>query len=88
MLAVSNTAKRHLYSYLDSANKPATADKCFRIVPTSHDHFLTLELSKPAADDDTYKHDGTTVLAVPKSLQQVCSDRRLQIDDDGKLYFS
>ena len=82
MLAVSNAAKQHLHFYLSSSN---VEEKCFRIVPTSHELFLTLKLAKPEPDDRTYRYDGKTVLALPKSLQRVCSERELNVDDDGKL---
>ena len=88
MLAVSKAAKQYLHSYLNSPEKPEVDGKCFRIVPTSHDLFLTLRLSKPKPDDKTYRYDGRTVLALPKSLQRVCAERRLNIDDDGKLHLS
>lgn len=88
MLSVSKTAKAHLHHHLEKPGKTDARDKCFRIVPTSHDLFLTLKLARPKPDDKTYQHDGKTVLALPKSLQRVCRDRRLHIDDTGKLCLS
>lgn len=88
MLAVSTTAKKHLYKHLESSDKPGVAGKCFRVVPTAHDQFLTLSLAKPAPGDKTYQHAGKTVLALPQSLQRVCSERRLCLDDDGKLFLA
>jgi hypothetical protein len=88
MLAVSDTAKRHLHFFLTSPDKPDSKGKCFRIVPTSHDLFLTLKLASPKPDDTTYTFDGKTVLALPKRLQKVCQDRRLHVDETGKLFLS
>ena len=88
MLSVSDTAKAHLHHFLTRPDKADSKDKCFRIVPTSHDLFLTLKLDRPKPDDKTYRYDGKTVLALPKSLQRVCRDRRLHIDDNGKLALS
>mgnify|MGYP001135876103 CR=1 FL=1 len=85
MLSVSKTAKAHLHHHLKRPHSAASEDKCFRIVPTAHDLFLTIKLARPKPDDKTYRYDGKTVLALPKSLQRVCRHRRLHIDDDGKL---
>lgn len=88
MLAVTESAKRRMHDVLTSSNKPEVKEKCFRVVPTAHDLFLTLKLAKPAPGDQTYRYDGKTVLALPKSLQRVCSERRLHVDDDGKPFLS
>lgn len=88
MLSVSQTAKAYLHDYLEKPDKSVSEDKCFRIVPTSHDLFLTLELARPRPEDKTYRYDGKTVLALPKSLQRVCRERRLHVDDDGELSLS
>ena len=88
MLAVSERAKRHLHSYLTSPKEGDVNGKCFRIVPTSHDLFLTMELARPAPDDKTYRHDGKTVLALPKRLQRLCRERELNVNDEGKLTLS
>ena len=88
MLSVSNTAKAYLHTYLEKPTSANSNDKCFRIVPTSHELFLTLELARPKPEDQTYKYGGKNVLALPKSLQAACQDRRLHLDDDGKLALS
>jgi Fe-S cluster assembly iron-binding protein IscA len=88
MLAVTDTAKRHLHDFLTSSDKPEVKNRCFRVVQTAHELFLTLRLAKPAPGDKTYRYDGKTVLALPKSLQRVCRERRLHVDDDGKLFLS
>lgn len=85
MLSVTDRAKRHLHSHLYSSENGDVKGKCFRIVPTAHDLFLTVEVERPKPEDKTYTHRGKTILALPKKLQRVCSDRKLNISDEGKL---
>jgi hypothetical protein len=84
MLAVSDRAKRQLHTYLTKPENGDVDGKCFRIVPTSHKRFLTMEVAQPKSGDKTYRHAGKTVLALPKRLQKVCRYRKLSIDADGK----
>ena len=87
MLQVSIRARNRLHQSLSSADGADLDDKCFRMVPTAHEHFLTLELDEPRDDDATYDHDGRTILAVPKSLQTKCANKRLQVGEQGELEF-
>ena len=88
MLEVSQPAKNRLHRSLTGAETPKMQDKCFRMVPTAHEHFLTLKIAEPRDDDAIYDHDGRTVLAVPKSLHKKCANKRLDIGHDGRLEFA
>ena len=87
MLEVSKRVKNRLHESLNGSGNPDLDDKCFRMVPTAHEHFLTLKVAEPRDDDDTYDHDGRTVLAVPRDLQQKCANKRLQVGSGGRLEF-
>lgn len=88
MLEVSQDAKKRLHRSLTSTEEKNVKDKCFRIVPTSHELFLTLKLAKPKDADETYEHKGRVILALPESLQQKCASRRLEIGTRGRLEFA
>jgi hypothetical protein len=88
MFVVSESAKRRLHESLVHSDKPGIDRKCFRIERTAHEQFLTLRLVEPAPQDATYAHEGRTVLALPRSLQTVCRDRRLRANDKGRLVLS
>lgn len=87
MLEVTEAAKKQLHKTLGAMRTHEQHDKCFRIVPKD-DKFLTLSLAKPAPSDSTFKHDGQTVLALPKGLQRVVENKSLDIDNSGKLKLS
>lgn len=84
MLSVTNAAMQQLNTTLKSVYGSNKADKCFRIVPMDETS-MTLSLSEPAVTDQTFEFDGNTVLALPKELQSYCEDKRLDVNDDGKL---
>ena len=88
MLELSKRAKNRLHQSLSGASEADLEDKCFRIVPTSHEHFLTLKIDEPREDDATFDHRGRTVLALPKSLQQKCANKRLNVGEQGRLEFA
>jgi hypothetical protein len=48
---------------------------------------LTLKVAKPASSDSTFEHEGTVILALPKSLQPFLDDKRLELDSGGQLMF-
>ena len=86
MLQITDAASAHLHKSL--ASVPMSGDgqgKCFRVVPKDDESQLTLQLAKPAASDTVLEHEGTAVLAVPKSLEQYFIGRQLDVDDQGKL---
>jgi hypothetical protein len=85
MLAVSNAVRKKLHRSLTSQDRPELEGKCFRIVPTEHELFLTLKVAEPAPDDQTFRYDGIPVLALPSYLQRVCSERRLKVNDAGRI---
>lgn len=84
MLSVSNAAMEQLNTSLKTVFGSDKMEKCFRIVPMDESS-MTLSLSEPAATDETFEYDGNTVLALPKELQPFCADKRLDVNDDGKL---
>ena len=88
MLEVSKDAKKRLHQSLSGAENADIEDKCFRIVPTAHELFLTLKLGRPKKADETYEHEGRVVLALPESLQQKCANKRLEIGSRGRLEFA
>lgn len=86
MLELTETAKSKLHKSLITAGRSDRQDTCFRIVPKG-DKSLTLKLAKPAQSDVIYTYCGEKVLALPKALESHFRDKRLDIDDAGKLKF-
>lgn len=84
MLTVSNAAMTQLHNSLKSVSDTDTHGKCFRIIPRGEAQ-LALSFAEPAATDKKFEHDGETVLAVPKELQESCAGKTLDVNDDGKL---
>ena len=87
MLSVSNAAMQHLHQSLTSIANSEAAGKCFRIVPKEN-RYLTLSLAEPAPSDKTFEFEGDTVLALPQELKTFCSDKSLDLDENGKLELS
>jgi len=85
MLNISETARKQLHDSLDGAHRTDVSDKCFRIVPASQEQFLTLRLDKPKPDDTIFEYEGRSVLALPKTLEGICADRRLHVNAEGRL---
>ena len=85
MLKVTDAALQRLLNAVQEAQGPNSGDSaCFRIVPKDGAS-LGLALQSPAPSDLTFEHEGTTVLAVPEGLLQVCAQRTLDVDSDGCL---
>ena len=81
MLTVTDSALQHFYNAIDQSSD---SDACFRMI-TKPDRTLGLILDNPAAEDKTYEHEGTTVLALPEGLAKTLSERTLDVDDGGQL---
>lgn len=84
MLSVTHAAMQQLNTSLKSVYGSDSAEKCFRIIPMDETS-MTLSLSEPAATDQTFEYEGNTVLALPKELHIYCDNKRLDVNDDGKL---
>lgn len=81
MLSVSTPALQQLHSSLMASTD---ADKCFRLMPKDAAN-LTLKYMELQEDDRTFEFDGRTVLAVPKELETFCTDKVLDVNDEGRL---
>lgn len=84
MLELTETAKSQLHKSLAATPIPERDGKCFRIVPKDDRH-MTMMLANPAPGDTTFRHKGAVVLALPKALRPFFKDKRLDIDQSGKL---
>jgi hypothetical protein len=87
MLQVTQTAKKKLHASLARSETVNDEGKCFRIVPKD-EKTLTLKIAAPKSSDSTFSHEGQVILALPEALQPLFEDRRLDIDDGGKLTVS
>ena len=85
MLMVTDAALGHLEKALSSSNQFQDAE-CFRMVVTDDDT-IGLKIQTPEAGDQTFESNGTTVLALPKSLASVLAERALDLSDEGQLVF-
>jgi hypothetical protein len=84
MFELTEAAGQQLHKSLTKNRVPAREGKCFRVIPRD-DKFLTLKLARPAPSDETYEHDGVTVLALPKALRPYFKNKSLDIDQSGDL---
>ena len=69
---------------LDAVSQEDTEGKCFRITPRNGDT-LGLSYSEPVENDTTFTFNGRVVLALPKGLEDFCSGKKLDVNEDGKL---
>lgn len=84
MLSVTDPALQQLHDSLVAISDENSSEKCFRIMPKD-DRNLTLEYSVPADSDMTFDFNERTVLAVPKELEDICSNKNLDVNQEGKL---
>lgn len=84
MLSVTNSALKQLHQSLQSVSDTDEESKCFRIMPKDNTS-LTLNYSEPAANDTTFEFEGKVVLAVPKELEEFCTDKSLDVNSEGRL---
>ena len=87
MLSVTDSALQQLHDSLATRSKGNNSEKCFRIMPKD-DRNLTLEYSIPADRDTTFDFKDRTVLAVPKDIEDIFSNKNLDVNDDGQLEIS
>lgn len=84
MLTVSNAALEKFGSTIAEMSNGSDEDKCLRMV-RSEEAGLALTLEPPQVEDQTYEHNGRTVLAVPSEFAEFCDDKQLDLDGDGNL---
>ena len=84
MLSITNAALQQLHDSLAAVSDGDDSEKCFRIIPKDESN-LALNYSSPATGDTTFKFNDRTVLAIPRELEDFCSGKSLDVNDDGKL---
>lgn len=87
MLTVTEPVLQQLDKAISKAGDTEEESKCVRLV-RGEQAGLALKLQAPEADDTTYEYDGRTVLAVPENCAEICADKTLDINPDGKLVLS
>lgn len=87
MLTVTEPVLEQLDKAISKAGDSESDDKCVRLV-RGEQAGLALKLQTPEQDDTTYEYEGRTVLAVPESCAEICADKTLDINPDGKLVLS
>ena len=87
MLTVTEPVLEQLDKAISKASDREKEGKCVRLVK-GDEAGLALKLQTPEEDDTTYEFEGRTVLAVPEDCQEVCADKTLDINQDGKLILS
>jgi Fe-S cluster assembly iron-binding protein IscA len=85
MLEVTNAALEHLRSALSQSHSIDETDECFRLVV--QDDKIGLAVQSPESGDHTFETDGATVLAMPKAVSELLSERVLDLGDEGQLLF-
>lgn len=84
MLTVTEPVLKQLDKAIAKADGPEADSKCVRLV-RGEQAGLALKLQTPKDDDTTYEYAGRTVLAVPESCADICADKTLDINEDGRL---
>lgn len=87
MLTVTEPVLEQLDKAISKADDTEKENKCVRLVK-GEEEGLALKLQAPEEDDTTYEYEGRTVLAVPENTAQICADKTLDINQDGKLVLS
>ena len=82
MLTVTADALKQLKSAL--IHSAAMQETCFRFTRRDQSS-LGLIIQEPEATDRTFDCDGETVLAMPEPLQDLLTEKILDVDDDGQL---
>lgn len=85
MLEVTNAALTHLRHALSQSQSIDETDECFRLVV--QDDKIGLAVQAPESGDQTFEADGSTVLAMPKAVSELLSERVLDLGDEGQLLF-
>lgn len=86
MLEVTDAALGHLSRSLANSRAVEGTDYCFRMI-VKDDETIGLAIQSPESGDQTFEREGTTILAMPKSLSDVLSERILDLGDEGQLLF-
>jgi hypothetical protein len=87
MLTVTEPVLEQLDKAIAKAGDAETDNKCVRLVK-GDEAGLALKLQTPEQEDTTYEYEGRTVLAVPENCAEICADKTLDINQDGKLVLS
>lgn len=84
MLTVTEPVLKQFDRALAKAGDTGGAERCLRLI-RGHDSNLSLTLESPEPGDTTYEYEGRTVLAVPEAYAGFCSDKLLDMDEQGRL---
>lgn len=84
MLNVTQPVLEQLDKAIAKADDPDGEKRCVRLV-RGEQAGLALKLQTPKEGDTTFEYEGRTVLAVPESCADICADKTLDINEDGRL---
>lgn len=77
MLTVTDNAGKHMANLLENANAPDEASLRFVVDGDS----LGLTIDQPQDGDQTFEHDGRTVLLLDEKVGQLLDERTLDVQD-------
>ncbi|HUD96909.1 MAG TPA: hypothetical protein VMO24_05155 [Woeseiaceae bacterium] len=84
MLTVTEPVLKQLDKAIAKAEGPEVENQCVRLV-RGEQAGLALKLQVPKEGDTTFEYEGRTVLAVPESCVEICADKTLDINEEGRL---
>lgn len=87
MLTVTEPVLEQLDKAISKVDAESEDEKCVRLV-RGEQAGLALKLQSPEKSDTIYEYEGRTVLAVPESCAEICADKTLDINPEGKLILS
>lgn len=87
MLTVTEPVLEQLDKAISKVDAESEDEKCVRLV-RGEQAGLALKLQSPEKSDTIYEYEGRAVLAVPESCAEICADKTLDINPEGKLILS
>lgn len=83
-MTVTETAIDHFHKSMRTLAPNPETEKCIRLKPGRRTG-LVLAFERPAPTDETFRRDNRVIFAIPRRISEICADKTLDMDEDGKL---
>jgi hypothetical protein len=87
MLTITDDAMTICNATISQLSDAQSQSKCLRLVKGA-DTGLAVTFDIPRKSDELISYEGRAILAVPEKYVDFCSDKTLDLNEDGKLYLS
>lgn len=85
MLAITDSTMELFHKSVRCLAPTPDSEKCIRLRDGGQ-RGLTLTFEEPQTNDRMITWDNRTVLAVPRELNERCSGKVLEMDENGRLF--